>query len=640
MRRSKPVAEKIGLQFDWNCAISLRALDGANCLDPHRYISQYADWDVHARMPHGIKAIEHHLKEVDNVPLLVSLFTDATTKTTRQMIDIFRDNGEVVLCVGSSCRLQNSGIFRASDLPVAVATLPGDQRQIPVSVADLVARFPSAGDLVPLIEATQAAPAVQPADAAVIAVASALNQRLCREDLILHFRLVGLGSAPLLQLPPSLAAEDHQRRARRAAATAGTSAAAAATAAAASAAGGKAAGSSSSAAADGAADDADHVRLCTLLEGVHMGRVLTLNVIQAGAFVCVCCLSMALWPLLAHALPLSVPPSLPPPLAALFLFVHMPIICLALLFGPGPDGVLKATPRKNVKRALVYGITDEDKKELSVSERLVLAQQKQRKAKDEARFFSYLLLRCAAVALSVFVTGWLACRCAFPAPPAAVPDDVAWTGVHGVWRRVAGMVHYTDVDLGTAADGGDRAAYWLVQDMMSVALLLALLAQSTTLVERGATLDSWPSPSLHPHYYGALWTSVMLHSAVVIARACMRGAPRAPAPAPAQICDVNAYGGYARLFWAEPSCAYYYTTFPPSTATATVATTGNDDPFVGLQAYADLGWGVWLTAAVAMPLFGAAVSVAVNQNDDRFYRRYLQFLRLEFDTRLGMHSPR
>ena len=69
MRRSKPVAEKIGLQFDWNCAISLRALDGANCLDPHRYISQYADWDVHARMPHGIKAIEHHLKEVRDGPL-------------------------------------------------------------------------------------------------------------------------------------------------------------------------------------------------------------------------------------------------------------------------------------------------------------------------------------------------------------------------------------------------------------------------------------------------------------------------------------------------------------------------------------------------------------------------------------------
>lgn len=27
MKRSKPIAEKIGIQFDWNCAISLRPLD-------------------------------------------------------------------------------------------------------------------------------------------------------------------------------------------------------------------------------------------------------------------------------------------------------------------------------------------------------------------------------------------------------------------------------------------------------------------------------------------------------------------------------------------------------------------------------------------------------------------------------------
>ena len=40
MRRSKPVAEKIGIQFDWNCAISLRDLDldSGEALDPHRAI--------------------------------------------------------------------------------------------------------------------------------------------------------------------------------------------------------------------------------------------------------------------------------------------------------------------------------------------------------------------------------------------------------------------------------------------------------------------------------------------------------------------------------------------------------------------------------------------------------------------------
>jgi hypothetical protein len=84
--------------------------------------------------------LRQHLKQVDNVPLLVSLFTDSTDTTIKEMIRIFRENGEVVLCVGSSCRLQNSNIFRSSDLAVAVATLPGDKHQIPVDITDLINR--------------------------------------------------------------------------------------------------------------------------------------------------------------------------------------------------------------------------------------------------------------------------------------------------------------------------------------------------------------------------------------------------------------------------------------------------------------------------------------------------------------------
>ena len=66
----------------------------------------------------------------------------------------------------------------------------------------------------------------------------------------------------------------------------------------------------------------------------------------------------------------------------------------------------------------------------------------------------------------------------------------------------------------------------------------------------------------------------------------------------------------------------------------------SSNPFQGLQAYADLNWYVWLTMMVVMPLVGIIISITVNQQDDKAYRRYLQFLRLEFDTRLGMHSPR
>jgi hypothetical protein len=96
----------------------------AQVLICRRFISSYADWDVKARLPHGIdvsllpppsslrasllidrsQAIRKHLKEVDNVPLLVSLFTDSTPATTKSMIEIFRENGEVVLSLGSAYR--------------------------------------------------------------------------------------------------------------------------------------------------------------------------------------------------------------------------------------------------------------------------------------------------------------------------------------------------------------------------------------------------------------------------------------------------------------------------------------------------------------------------------------------------------
>ena len=90
MRRSKNLAEKMGLETDWNCAISLRSLENDDEPDPHRMTSNYSDWDVKAKLPHGIAAIRRHLEQVDNVPLLVSLFTDSTTETIDEMIQIFQ----------------------------------------------------------------------------------------------------------------------------------------------------------------------------------------------------------------------------------------------------------------------------------------------------------------------------------------------------------------------------------------------------------------------------------------------------------------------------------------------------------------------------------------------------------------------
>ncbi|KAI9922405.1 hypothetical protein PsorP6_001536 [Peronosclerospora sorghi] len=119
MRRSKLLAEKMGIETDWNCAISLRSLD-SDGPDPHRMTSNYSDWDVKARLPHGVEAIKRHLAEVDNVPLLVSLYTDSTPETISQMISIFQENHEVVMGVGSSLKESNAHLFSKADLAVAL----------------------------------------------------------------------------------------------------------------------------------------------------------------------------------------------------------------------------------------------------------------------------------------------------------------------------------------------------------------------------------------------------------------------------------------------------------------------------------------------------------------------------------------
>eukprot|EP00606_Chrysophyceae_sp_TOSAG23-5_P000727 GSChrysophyteH2.ASY1.ANO1.537.1 assembled CDS len=227
MRRSKPVAEKIGITFDWNCAISLREL-ASDEADPHRYISNYADWDQHARLPHGVPAIKKHLREVDNVPLLVSLYTDSTPQASQQMVEVFRSYGEVVLTVGSAYRASNSGIFRAANIAVSVSMLPGYQQKLPIHSDSVLRGFPTLS-----------------------------SRGLSRADLMLVFRLVGLGA----QQPGG-----------------GTS--------------------------DLAGPE---LNMEALLEAVRKGRVLLLNMLQALAFLCVALLSPALWPVVACALPTPVP---------------------------------------------------------------------------------------------------------------------------------------------------------------------------------------------------------------------------------------------------------------------------------------------------------------------------------------------
>ena len=122
MRRTKELASQMGLDVAWNCCISLRSLEkGAD--DTFRMTSNYADWDVNAKLPHGVEDVKRHLEEVDNVPLLVSLYTDASKKTTAEMVDVFQDYNDTVLAVGLSHLPGNQKVFFRSDIAIGVDVL-------------------------------------------------------------------------------------------------------------------------------------------------------------------------------------------------------------------------------------------------------------------------------------------------------------------------------------------------------------------------------------------------------------------------------------------------------------------------------------------------------------------------------------
>ncbi|VDK42186.1 unnamed protein product [Anisakis simplex] len=73
-----------------------------------------------AGLPSGIENIRSHLKTVDNVPLLVNLFTDCDYKTDAEMIKVMKEYGETVLVVGSALNADNTNTFNQADCSICI----------------------------------------------------------------------------------------------------------------------------------------------------------------------------------------------------------------------------------------------------------------------------------------------------------------------------------------------------------------------------------------------------------------------------------------------------------------------------------------------------------------------------------------
>lgn len=74
-----------------------------------------------------MKQVRRHLEEVDNVPLLVSLYTDTTKQRTKEMLGVFQDYHDTVFAIGIAHLPRNDGIFAAADIAVGIDVL-GDRK--------------------------------------------------------------------------------------------------------------------------------------------------------------------------------------------------------------------------------------------------------------------------------------------------------------------------------------------------------------------------------------------------------------------------------------------------------------------------------------------------------------------------------
>ncbi|CEO97487.1 hypothetical protein PBRA_000832 [Plasmodiophora brassicae] len=114
-RKSIAFTSKLGLESDWNFFISLK--DRTDAAGPNMATDSALNI---SKLPEGISKVRDHIHHVDNVPLLVSLFTDSTPDTSREMISILQENGESVLCIGSSLNDFNFKTFLQSDVAISL----------------------------------------------------------------------------------------------------------------------------------------------------------------------------------------------------------------------------------------------------------------------------------------------------------------------------------------------------------------------------------------------------------------------------------------------------------------------------------------------------------------------------------------
>ena len=146
---------------------------------------------------------------------------------------------------------------------------------------------------------------------------------------------------------------------------------------------------------------------------------------------------------------------LPVTILLMFIIVYIPTLLITMLFIRSGENVMKNTPRK---RSFVV------------------------KQREVNRFQSYLFARSGYVALSVACIGWLASAGSGEWDEIDITKHMnieVWAHRLGSWESNLQSGSFTDSTL---------SKYYHVQDVMSCQMLLGLVAQLVTMLERGQEL--------------------------------------------------------------------------------------------------------------------------------------------------------
>lgn len=113
---TKAFGDDLGLYTAWNSCISLS--------DKPAITEELLNQEGKKVLPQGIKEIKSRLIEnSDNVPLLVSMFSDSSKPDILEMVKIYQQFGELPIVIGGCLDPRNTLIYQAADISIGIKTL-------------------------------------------------------------------------------------------------------------------------------------------------------------------------------------------------------------------------------------------------------------------------------------------------------------------------------------------------------------------------------------------------------------------------------------------------------------------------------------------------------------------------------------